>query len=103
MVTNALYDVVSPEGKHVVEDILPALPLVNLEMKKIAFIWTPSFTNGDILADAWLERLKDKFTNIETIKLAPGKGLGWGDYPDESIGDLANENGVDAAVVLVGG
>jgi len=97
-----LYEVVRPIGKSLSAVISPADPLPGLEGKKIALIWT-IFNNGDVLADALTNLLGKRFKDIETVKLAAGKGVAWGGYPDESIGEVVTEAQVDAAIVLVGG
>lgn len=102
MPTDKTYEVASPLGKSIVKEISPAHPIPQLAGKKLALIWT-IFTNGDILADALTDLLHERFEDIETVKLPAGKGVKWGDYPDESIEDVVKEAGVDAAIVLVGG
>jgi len=102
MQAGKVYEVVRPLGKSFMKDISPAHPLPQLEGKRIALIWT-IFTNGDVLADALVDLLDKRFKDIETVKLPAGKGVEWGDYPDESIEDVVREAGVDAAIVMVGG
>jgi len=102
MSAGALYEVVSPLGKSGAKRIAPAPSLTSLENKKIALIWT-IFTNGDVLADALGDFLRQRFKGTKTVKLPAGKEVHWGDYPDESIEDVVKEAGVDAAIVLVGG
>ena len=97
-----LYEVVKPIGESLSEVISPADPLPGLEGKKIALIWT-IFNNGDVLADALIDLLGKRLKDIETVKLPAGKGVVWGGYPDESIGEVVREARVDAAIVLVGG
>jgi len=101
MQTGKTYEVVSPLGDAVTKKIFPAPPLPDLEGKRIGFIWT-IFTNGDVLAHALMDLLGKRFKDVETVKLPGGKGLGWGDYPDESIEDVVREAGVDAVIVTVG-
>lgn len=99
--TRPVYEVVSPVGKRLVKDISSVSALPSLEGKMIGFIWTV-FTNGDLLADAFMDLLGKRFQSLNLIKLPPGRGLKWGDYPDKSVGTVAKEAGVDAVVVTVG-
>lgn len=101
MSTKPTYDVVSPTGKHIAETIRPAEPVSGIEGKKIGFIWG-SFTNGDVLADALMGLLGKRFNGLRLIKLPSGKSLQWGDSPDNSVGMVAKEAGVDAVVVTAG-
>ncbi len=101
MQTREVYQVASPLGEQLTKKISPARPLPDLEGKKIGFMWT-IFTNGDVLAEALMDLLGRRFENVETVKLPAGKGMSWGDYPDESIGELVREAGVDAVIVTVG-
>ena len=102
MQTGETYKVASPLGKSIMKDISPAPPLPQLKCKRIALIWT-IFTNGDVLAEALIDLLGKRFKDIETVKLPAGKGVEWGDYPEESIEEVVREAGVDAAIVMVGG
>ena len=95
------YNVVSPLGELVTQNISPAPPLVDLEGKRIGFIWT-IYTNGDVLAEALMDLLGKRFKDIKTVKLTAGKGVSWGDYPDESIEEVVKEASVDAVIVTVG-
>lgn len=101
MSTKPTYDVVSPTGKHIAETIRPAEPLSNVEGKTIGFVWG-SFTNGDVLADALMGLWEKQFKGLKLIKLPSGRGLKWGDSPDNSVGSVAKEAGVDAVVVTAG-
>lgn len=100
---DVIYEVVSPEAEPEIKTIPSATPLTDFHGKKIAFVWTPSFKNGDILAKSIASLLKLRFSNLTTIEMPPGKNLLWGAYPEENLTELAKESEVDAAVVLVGG
>ncbi len=102
MAAEGFYEVVRPLGKSGVKEIAPALPLVKLEGKKIAFIWT-IFTNGDVLADALSKVVHRRYSGLQTVKLPAGRKAKWGDYGDESLEEVVRETGIDAAIVLVGG
>jgi hypothetical protein len=102
MQPDKLYEVASPVGRPVTRKISPAPPLADLEGKKIGFMWT-IYTNGDILADAFMGLLSKRFKSIQTVKLPAGKGQRWGEYPDQSIEDVVREAGVDGVIVTVGG
>jgi hypothetical protein len=78
-----------------------ALPLGDLNGKKIGLVWT-EFYNGDTVLRAFREHLGKRYSDLEFIELAPGRDLRWGDHPTASIADLARENGIDAAVVAAG-
>ena len=96
------YKVMSPIGEPVTRRIEPAPPLADMEGKKLGFMWT-IYTNGDLLVDVLIDLLKKRFKQIETVKLPASKGGLWGEYPDESIREVAREAGVDGVVVTVGG
>ena len=99
--TRPVYEVVSPASRRLVEEVSSASAVSSLEGKTIGFIWT-IFTNGDVLADAFMDLLGKRSRGLSPIRLPPGKGLEWGNYPDKSIGTVAKEAGVDAVVVTVG-
>lgn len=96
-----IYDIVSPAGKRIIEAISPVGPLLSIEGKKIAFVWG-SFTNGNVLLDALMGLFEKRFKTSKLTRLPSGKGLRWGDSPDETIGATVREAGVDAVVVAVG-
>lgn len=97
-----MYEAVKPLGRSGVKEFQPARPLDSLEGKKIGLFWT-IFTNGDKLADVLEEGLRKQYRDIEVVKLPAGKNVKWGDYPDESIGEVVQEAEIDAGIVLVGG
>ncbi len=102
MTEKSVYEVVRPFGKRSGDKVLLSKPLQSLEGKKFGFMWT-LFTNGDTLANSIIDLMKKQFKDIEFVRLPPGRGTVWGDYPHEpSIGDLVQEAGVDAVVVTVG-
>ncbi|MFM9969735.1 MAG: hypothetical protein ACKVQK_15195 [Burkholderiales bacterium] len=102
------YDVVSPVGeaepttRQGKEKISAAPPLANLDRKKIGLLWTV-FTHGDILLDALAIWIAQRYPSLQCVKLMPGRGLQWGDYPDLSLPELVREMGVDAVIVTAGG
>lgn len=99
------YEVVSPLGETVAElgagKIAPT-PLGDLNGKKIGLVWT-AFTNGDVILEAFMDLLDQRFEDLEFIKLPGTKGGSWGGHPDESVIDVAKEVGIDAAILAVGG
>ena len=97
-----MYEVVKPLGKSGAKEIKPAQPLDDLADKTIGFFWT-IFTNGDKLADVLEAELRKQYKDIRVVKLPAGKDVKWGDYPEENIGEVAQDAVIDAAVVLVGG
>ena len=97
-----VYEVVSPLGKKCSDTITPAAPLPTLEGKTIGAMWT-LYTNGDVVANSLMDLLSKKYKDIKFVKLPPGRGLQWGNYPDnESIGDVVKESGVDGLIVTMG-
>jgi len=96
------YEVVSPLGRSVVKRIPLSSRIPTLEGKKIGLVWTV-FANGDVLANAFADLLAKRFKGTEFVKLPPGKGLVWGNYPEPSIRDVVKEAKVDAVIVTVGG
>lgn len=102
MATECVYEVVRPMAKSRIKQIIPARPLTALDNKKIALIWT-IFSNGDVLADALINEMIQRYKGVGMVKLPAGKKVKWGEYPDESIEDVVKEARVDAAIVLVGG
>jgi hypothetical protein len=97
-----VYEAVSPLGRSTVK-MTPTSPrLSSLEGKKIGFVWN-LFTNGDVLSDTLADLLTRRFRHLETIKLASGKGLKWGSYPESSIKDVVKEAEIDALISTVGG
>lgn len=102
--TNSLrpsYAVVSPVGETAAKGLRLAPQLADLTGKTVGLVWI-RYINGDVLADALIDLLSRRFEGLRCAKLPPGKGLGWGDYPETSIGEVVKEAGVDAAIVLIG-
>ena len=110
-----VFEVVSPLGEPIAEKattdprtgfkagkIAPAVPVKDLNGKRIGLIWA-AFTNGNVFLEALSELLSARFKGLEFVKLPAGKGLHWGDHPHESIADLAKEAKLDAAISAVGG
>jgi hypothetical protein len=110
-----VYEVVSPLGESIAEKrntdarveaksgkFAPAAPLRGLNYKKIGLVWS-AFTNGNVFLEAMQGLLAARFNGLEFVKLPGGKGLHWGDHPDESMADLAKEARLDAAIAAVGG
>ncbi len=102
MVGTNIYEVVSPLGKRAGGSIPSVSPLTGVEGKTLGVMWT-LYTNGDVLAKALMDLLEKRFNNLKFIMLPPGKGLQWGNYPDnQTIGDVVKESGVDALIVTMG-
>jgi hypothetical protein len=78
-----------------------ALPLDNLNGKKLGLIWT-EFYNGDTVLRAFREHLGKRYPDLQFIELPPGRDLSWGDHPTQSIAELARENRLDGAIVAAG-
>ena len=102
----SLYKVVSPLGEQA-----PGLDtgksssgpdVRDLHGKKIGMVWA-AFTNGNVLLESFMDLLPERFDGIDFIKIPSGENLSWGDHPDVSIGKVAKEAGVDAAIISVGG
>jgi len=94
-------EVLSPLACSTIEPIPPATPLDTLKGKTIGQVWI-GFGNGDILQEDFVDLLSEKFEDINFIKMTSG-AQAWGAYPDESIGSVATDAGVDAVIVTVGG
>ncbi len=110
-----VYEVVSPLGESIAEKnysdarvkaksgkFAPAAPVQDLNGKKIGLVWS-AFTNGNVFLEAMQGLLAARFKGMEFVKLPGGRGLHWGDHPDESMADLAREARLDAAIAAVGG
>jgi hypothetical protein len=78
-----------------------ALPLDNLNGKKLGLIWT-EFYNGDTVLRAFREHLGNRYPDLQFVEMAPGRDLSWGDQPTQSIAELARENGIHGAIVAAG-
>lgn len=103
---NPVYEVVSPLGDEGDASTrrrttAAAAPLETLEGKKIALVWT-EFYHGDTALRAFGQHLGERFPGVEFIEMPPGRGRSWGDHPDASIAELAEEEGVDGAIVAAG-
>ena len=96
-----MYEVVSPAGKPAVKEISQSATGLDLAGKKIGLVRIP-FPNGDVLLETLAGLIGKRCEGTEFVKLPSGRGLGWGDYPDESLTDIAREAGIDAAMVAVG-
>ena len=73
----------------------------DLHRKTIGFIWC-RMRNGDLLAQALMDLLSKHFRDLKFVRLQSGKDLEWGEYPDESLGDVIGEAGIDGAIVVIG-
>ena len=100
------YEVVSPAGDA--NDSLEgekkrfsAPPLDGLKGKKLGLVWTV-FSNGDLVLHAFRDHLAKRYPDLEFVEMPPGRGLRWGDYPHQSIGELARELAIDGAIVTAG-
>lgn len=97
-----MYEVVSPSGvaaKGGISDIYGAgLELAN---KRLGLVRIP-FPNGDVLLETLAGLLKQRYGDLEIVKIPSGKNLSWGDYPDTSLTDVVKESGINAAMVAVG-
>lgn len=100
--SDILYSVVSPLGKQNVKKIHVAPAINTLENKRIGMFWA-AFANGDILLEAVNKRLHERFPNIETVFLNPGRTRKPSEYADPTIGEIGIEAKIDAAIATVGG
>lgn len=96
-----MYEVVSPAGRPAVKGIAPSGAGLDLAGKKVGLVRIP-FPNGDVLLEKLASLIGERFDGMEFVKLPSGKNLSWGDYPDDSLTDIAREAGIDAAMVAVG-
>ena len=80
----------------------PAAPLPDLNGKKIGLVWS-AFKNGNVFLEAMEDLLGKRFKGAEFIRLPSGKGLRWGDHPQESMVEIAQEAKLDAAIAAVAG
>ena len=96
-----MYEVVSPAGKPAVKGIAQSGSGLELSGKKVGLVRIP-FPNGDVLLEKLAELIGGRFDGMEFVKLPSGRTLNWGDYPDDSLTDIARESGIDAAMVAVG-
>jgi hypothetical protein len=101
----AKFEVVSPVGDPrdagTETKSFGALPLDNLNGKKLGLIWT-EFYNGDTVLRAFREHLGKRYPDLQFIEMPPGRDLSWGDHPTQSIAELARENRLDGAIVAAG-
>jgi hypothetical protein len=94
------YEALSPAGaqEKVAEPPLDAKPLERLQGSRIGLIWT-TFSNGNLLLEALGRLLAQRHPGVHVEKVAPGRELEWGDYPDKTLTELVRERGLDAAIV----
>jgi hypothetical protein len=78
-----------------------APPVVDLKGRKLGLVWTV-FTNGDILLHAFRDLLRERYPDMSFVELPPGRNVRWGDHPEQNVGELARERGIDAAIVTAG-
>ncbi len=107
-----IYEIVSPVGESVNDKaaatgaksgkINPAAAVPDLNGKKIGLVWS-AFKNGNVFLEAMEDLLGKRFKGAEFVKLPSGKGLRWGDHPQESMSELAREAKLDAAIAAVAG
>jgi len=107
-----VYEVVSPVGESVDDKaaatgaksqrISPAAAVPDLNGKKIGLVWS-AFKNGNVFLEAMEDLLGKRFKDTEFVKLPSGKGLRWGDHPQESMAELAKQVKLDAAIAAVAG
>ena len=97
-----MFEVVSPAGKPTVAEISgKSSSEADLTGKKLGLIQIP-FPNGDVLLESLAGLLKQQFKGLEPVKIPSGKRLAWGDYPDNTLTEVAQESGISAALVAVG-
>jgi hypothetical protein len=100
-----MFEVVSPTGDpggaKPGKTPICAPPLKDLKGRKLGLVWTV-FSNGDVVLHALRDHLRKRYPDLEFVDMAPGRGLRWGDHPDASIGELARELAIDAAIVTAG-
>jgi hypothetical protein len=96
-----IYEVVSPVGEPTGKELSYAQSMPDLHGKAIGFIWC-RMRNGDLLAQALMDLLSKDFRDLKFVRLQSGKGLEWGEYPDESLGDVIREAGINGAIVVIG-
>ena len=107
-----MYEVVSPVGVSVDDKaaatgaksgkINPAAAVPDLNGKKIGLVWS-AFKNGNVFLEAMEDLLGKQFKGAEFVRLPSGKGMRWGDHPQESMAELAKETRLDAAIAAVAG
>ena len=107
-----MYQVVSPVGESVdykaaakgekSQRIPPAAAVPNLDGKKIGLVWS-AFKNGNVFLEAMEDLLGQRYKRAEFVRLPSGKGLRWGDHPQESMTEIAKEQKLDAAIAAVAG
>ncbi len=97
-----MYEVVSPAGNPI-RELASEIAGTGLDLtgKKIGLVMIP-FPNGDTLLETLAGLLKQKITNLETVKIPSGKSLSRGDYPDASLTQVVKDAGIDGALVAVG-
>jgi hypothetical protein len=97
-----LYEVVSPVGEDLSTATASGAPAVDsLDGKRIGLVWTV-FTNGNILLHAFRDLLAKRFPKASFVEMPPGRNVRWGDHPEQNVGELAREHGLDAAIVTAG-
>ena len=107
-----VYEVVSPVGESVDEKstapgaksqkISPAAAVPDLNGKKVGLVWS-AFKNGNVFLEAMEDLLGKGLKGAEFVRLPSGKGLRWGDHPQESMAELAREARLGAAIAAVAG
>lgn len=118
MSSEPVYAVVSPLGDEVrpgasdadgkvgarrgAKKVSSSAPLAALRAgTKIGLLWT-NFRNGNVLLEAFADLLGKRHPGLAFVRLPSGRTLRWGDYPDDSLGALAREQRIDAAIVAAG-
>ncbi|MBI4319323.1 MAG: hypothetical protein HY675_12605 [Chloroflexi bacterium] len=96
-----IFEVVSPVGEPITEQLTFAPPVPDLSGKTIGFIWC-RMRNGDVLADDLTGLLAQRVSGVKFVKLPSGTGVGWGQYPDKGLVEVVRTAGVDAAIVVIG-
>ena len=106
-----IYEVLSPVGESVddktapgekSQKVNPAAALKDLNGKKIGLVWS-AFKNGNVFLEAMEDLLGQRYKRAEFVRLPSGKGLRWGDHPQESMTEIAKEQKLDAAIAAVAG
>jgi len=95
------YEVVSPAGEGGTSEVTGAPPLSSLDGKRIGLVWTV-FTNGNVLLHAFQDLLSKRYPGMSFVEMPPGRNVRWGDHPEQNVGELAREHGLDAAIVTAG-
>jgi hypothetical protein len=110
--TKLVYEVLSPVGVSIDDKtpapgtksgkIPPAPALQDLNGKKIGLVWS-AFKNGNVFLEAMEDLLGSKFRGTQFLRLPSGKGLRWGDHPQESMIEIAKAEKLDGAIAAVAG